>query len=107
MVLLSTCTSEYQGKWLLRRHAKTGTPFAEFIKQYGEPLYTYRDWDSLPQAYQQLFVKPSQLEDTYHAYQREGLPSYWSFVVSVDFETQTVQRYIYWRAIAIEPRAGI
>lgn len=104
---LSTFTSEYQGKLALRRHAKTGTPFTDFKKNYGEPRYTYLNWDSLPQAYQELFVKPNQSEDTYHAYQREGLPSYWSFVVAVDSETQTVQRFIYWKAIALRPRDGI
>ena len=107
LLFLSMFTSEYQGKFTLRRHAQTGTSFADFKKEYGEPRYAYRNWESLPQAYQQLFLKRSQSEDTYYAYQREGLPSYWSFVVSVDSETQTVQRYIYWKAIALKPREGI
>lgn len=107
VILLTTCTTEYQGKWALRSNAKTGTSLAEFKKEYGEPRYTYRNWESLPEAYQQLFGNPSRSEDVYYAYQREGLPSYWSFVVSVDSDTQTVQRYIYWRAIALKPRENI
>ena len=107
MILLSTCTTEYQGKWALRSDAKPGTSLIEFKNEYGEPRYTYRSWESLPEEYQQSFGRPSQTEDTYYAYQMEGLPSYWSFVVSVDSETQTVQRYIHWRAIALRPRENI
>lgn len=107
MVLLKTCTTEYQGKLALRSYAKTGASLTEFRKEYGEPRYTYRSWESLPEEYQQLLGGPSQTEDTYYAYQMEGLPTYWSFVVSVDSETQTVQRYIYWRAIALRPRENI
>ncbi len=107
LCFLSMLTSEYQGKFELRSHAKTGTSFADFKKKYGEPRYAYRNWESLPQAYQQLFIQPSRSEDAYYAYQREGLPSYWSFVVSVNSDSQTVQRYIYWKAIAFKPREGI
>jgi hypothetical protein len=64
----------------------------------------WRTPDSLPQAYQQLFGEPTQSEDKYYAYQEEGLPFYWSFVVAVDSETRTIQRYILWRAVALRPR---
>lgn len=107
MVILSICTTEYQGKWALRRHARPGASWPEFKKEYGEPRYTYRSWNSLPQAYQQLFGEATPPEDMCHAFQMEGLPSYWSFVVSVDSQARTIHRYIHWNAIALKPRKDI
>ena len=106
-LVLVTCTSEYQGKWELRSNAKAGTPLGDFHSIYGEPRYTYHGWDALPQPYQELFTAPVDSEDTYYSYQMEGLPSYWSFVVSTDSSTHTVLRYIYWKAIALKPKENI
>lgn len=102
-IFLNTCTSEYLGKWSLWMDAKPGASWTDFQRKYGRPRYNYPGWDTLPTAYQEKFEHPIETEDTYYAYQCEGLPSYWSFVVAVDTASQTVQRFIYWKAIALRP----
>ena len=104
IIILSVLTTEYQGKWALRSNAKEGTPTNELFNVYGTPKYTYQGWNNLPEVYQELFGYPLDSEDIYYSYQKEGLPSYWSFVVSVDSKTQTIQRYVCWEAVAVKPK---
>ena len=101
--LLSVFTSEYTGKWSLNKNATQGTELSKFQQEYGEGTYFYPSWNFLPNEYQELFDGNGKRTNEYYAYQMEGLPSYWGFIVSVEKQTQKIESYAYIGAIAIKP----
>lgn len=100
----ATFTTEYTSKRELRSFVRKGMPVHEFTGKYKNPKFTYKGWRSLPDEYQRLFGTPSESEDLYYSYPVESLPRYWAFVVSVDTDTDTIQRYVICKAGPLPPR---